>query len=169
MAEDAQLFLEIPNGNAVHYVRSDGHYKIPGITLLDFEDARRWHRAFFPDAGPYDTFFYGSLDFYLAAFSRNGIALRLLHVPPSDNISSLRSEFDLLTEEFVGFRERHSDKPSDLVDTIVARASEYQQRLQSHLGRLETLANPHERALLVTSLRCTYEIGNWVLTGQRAR
>ena len=169
MAPDARLFLEIPNGNAVHYVRSDGHYKIPGITLLDFEDARRWHRAFFPEAGPYDTFFYGSLDFYLAAFSRHGIALRLLHVPPSDSIGSLRSEFDLLTEEFVGFRERHSDKPSDLVDTIVARASDYQHRLQAQLERVDSLENPEERALLVTSLRCAYEVGNWVITGQRSR
>jgi 2-polyprenyl-3-methyl-5-hydroxy-6-metoxy-1,4-benzoquinol methylase len=167
MAADARLFLEIPNGNAVHYVRSDGHYKIPGITLLDFEDARRWHRAFYPDAGPYDTYFYGTLDYYLAGFSRRGIALRLLDVPSPDTLGTLRAEFDSLGEEMLGFRERHADKPPDLVDTIVTRASDYQHRLESLLDRLESLENPAERALLATSLRVTYEIGNWVLSGSR--
>lgn len=168
MADDAQLFLEIPNGSAVHYVRSDGHYKIPLITLLDFEDARRWHRAFYPDAGPYDTYFYGSLDYYLAAFSRRGIALRLLHVPPSDDLGHMRADFDQLAEEMLGFRERHADKPSDLVDTIVTRAGDYQQRLGSLFDRLENLDNPREKALLATSLRVSYEIGNWILSGFKA-
>jgi len=168
MGPGARLFLEIPNGNAVHYVRSDGHYKLPGITLVDFEDARRWHRSFYPDAGPYDTYFYGSLDFYLSAFSRQGIALRLLTVPPGDNLGTLESEFELLADELLGFRERYSDKPPDLVDTIVSRAGDYQHRLRSQLDRLETLDNPAERALLATSLRVTYEVGNWVLSGSKA-
>ena len=167
MAPDARLFLEIPNGNAVHYVRSDGHYKLPGITLLDFEDARRWHRAFFPDAGPYDTFFYGSLDFYLAAFSRRGISLRLLNPPTSGDVGVLESELTQLVEEMLGFRERHSEKPADLVDTIVARAASYTELLRTQLDRLANLQNPSERALLATSLRSTFEIGNWILLGHR--
>jgi 2-polyprenyl-3-methyl-5-hydroxy-6-metoxy-1,4-benzoquinol methylase len=167
LAPEARLFLEIPNGNAVHYVRSDGHYKLPGITLLDFEDARSWHRVFYPDAGPYDTYFYGTLDFYLAAFSRHGIALRLLHVPRGDDVEQLGAELDLLAHEFAGFRERHSDKVPELVDKIVTRATDYQSQLRAQLERLETLENPHERTVLATSLRCTYEIGNWVLLGHR--
>jgi 2-polyprenyl-3-methyl-5-hydroxy-6-metoxy-1,4-benzoquinol methylase len=167
MTPGARLYLEIPNGTAVHYVRSDGHYKIPGITLLDFEDARRWHGAFFPEAGPYDTYFYGTLDFYLAAFSQRGIALQLLHVPTGDDVSKLRSEFDSLVQEFAGFRQRHSEKPPELVDKIVSRATDYQARLRAQLERLETLDNPLERTLMATSLRCTYEIGNWVLIGHR--
>ena len=168
MAVGARLFLEIPNGNAIQYVRSDGHYKIPGITLLDFEDARSWHRGFYPEAGPYDTYFYGTLDFYLAAFSRNGIALRLLHVTTGDDVDTLRAELDLLTHEFAGFREKHSDKAPELVDKIVNRAADYQARLRAQLERLETLENSAERTILATSLRCTYEIGNWVLLGDRA-
>jgi SAM-dependent methyltransferase len=168
MAPGARLFLEIPNGNAIHYVRSDGHYKIPGITLLDFKDARSWHRVLHPEAGPYDTYFYGTLDFYLAAFSRYGIALRLLHVPTGDDVDTLRAELDLLAHEFAGFREKHSDKAPELVDKIVSRASDYQARLRAQLERLETLENPAERTILATSLRCTYEIGNWVLLGHRA-
>ena len=165
MAPQARLFLEIPNGNAIHYVRSDGHYKLPGITLLDFEDARRWHRAFYPKAGPYDTYFYGSLDFYLAAFSRRGIALRLLQIPPSNEISGLVAELDLLSQEFIGFRERHSDKPADLVEKILTLVDAYQTRLQSLLDRHQALDNPKERLLLGTTLRVDYEIGNWVLMG----
>jgi 2-polyprenyl-3-methyl-5-hydroxy-6-metoxy-1,4-benzoquinol methylase len=167
MAPSARLFLEIPNGNAIQYVRRDGHYKIPGITLLDFEDARAWHREFYPDAGTYDTYFYGTLDFYLAAFSRRGIALRLLQVPTGDVPDSFQRELDLLAHEFAGFRERHSDKVPELVDTIVTRATDYQSQLRAQLERLETLKNPHERTMLATSLRCTYEIGNWVLLGHR--
>ncbi|MGH8957310.1 MAG: class I SAM-dependent methyltransferase [Acidimicrobiia bacterium] len=167
MAPDARLFLEVPNGNAIHYVRSDGHYKLPGITLLDFEDARRWHRAFYPEAGPYDTFFYGSLEFYLAAFSRQGIALRLLQVPTDDDLSALRAEYDSLAHDFAGFREHHSEKPPELVDKIVTRAIAYQAQLLAQMERIEMLDNPRERTLLATSLRCTYEIGNWVLIGHR--
>jgi 2-polyprenyl-3-methyl-5-hydroxy-6-metoxy-1,4-benzoquinol methylase len=167
MAPGSRLFLEVPNGKAIQYVRSDGHYKIPGITLLDFEDARSWHREFYPDAGPYDTYFYGTLDFYLATFSRRGIALRLLHVPTGDVPDSFQRELDLLAQEFAWFRERHSDKVPELVDKIVTRATDYQSQLRAQLERLETLENPRERTVLATSLRCTYEIGNWVLLGHR--
>lgn len=167
MAGGARLFLEIPNGRAIHYVRSDGHYKLPGITLLDFEDARRWHRAFFPEASAYDTYFYGRLDFYLAAFSRKGIALRMMQVPSSDDTTALEAELALLAEEMTGFREQHSDKPADLVGTIVERAAAYQTELRFQLDRYSSLTNPNERSLLATSLRCTYEIGNWVLLGHK--
>ena len=167
MAPQARIFLEIPNGNAVHYVRSDGHYKLPGITLLDFEDARAWHRAFYPDAGPYDTYFYGTLEFYLAAFSDRGIALRLLHVPPSDEIHGVLTEFELLSQEFTGFRERHSDKPADLVATILARVGSYQTQLQSQVDRYQSLDDPKERFLLGTTLRIGYEVGNWTLAGAK--
>ena len=169
MAPSARLFLEIPNGQAIGYVRSDGHYKLPGITLLDFEDARRWHRAFFPEAGPYDTYFYGSLDFYVAAFSRHGIALQMVSTPiANDNaIEELRSQLAALQEEMSRLPEQHAGKPPDLVASILDRSNSYQTELAQLLTRHETLTNPKERVLLATSLAVTYQVGNWILLGHK--
>ena len=80
-----RLFLEIPNGLAIRYLDSDGHYKLPGITLLDHTDAERWFRSFYEDKYPYRTFFYAPLDYYVALFSRQRMALRLLNAPSPDS------------------------------------------------------------------------------------
>jgi SAM-dependent methyltransferase len=158
LAPGGRIFLEIPNGNSINYVRSDGHYKIPGITLLDFEDARRLHAERFPGASAYDTYFYGTLDYYLAAFSRHGILLRMLDVPFAGEGSVERLEEDLaaLRNESRGWVGRSRERVDAYLDEV-----------QRRLDRYDGLADPNEREIVATSLRVDYEIGNWVLEGYR--
>jgi SAM-dependent methyltransferase len=157
LVEGGRVFLEIPNGNAVKYVRSDGHYKIPGITLLDFDDARQLHQEYFPDATTYDTFFYGTLDYYLAIFSRYGTTLRLLDTPTGDSESVER-----FSTEVDGLRaDMHSWQHPASID----RAGSYLWELDRRIERFRSLANPQERDVVGTSLRTSYEVGNWMLEG----
>lgn len=169
LTPEGRIFLEIPNGRAVQYVRSDGHYKLPGITLLDFDQARRWHEEFFPGVTTYDTYFYGTLDYYLAAFSRVRIALRLDWAPPADRqaLATLNSELDELRQEMSDFSRRHSGRPVDLVGEIERRVHIYIGELQASLDRWENLERPAEAEVVGTAIRCGYEIGNWVLIGAR--
>ena len=157
LATEGRIFLEIPNGNALKYVRADGHYKIPGITLLDFADARDLHQEFFPEATTYDTYFYGTLDYYLAAFSRHGIMLRLLDVPPPDEaaIESLAAEVAELRAE----SRQWDDRMRALVDAYLAL-------VDARIARFRSLADRNERELVGMSLRISYEVGNWLLEGR---
>jgi hypothetical protein len=155
--EGGCIFLEIPNGNAVKYVRADGHYKIPGITLLDFEDARHLHQQHFPEATNYDTYFYGTLDYYLAVFSRHRVTLRLLDVPAGDDasIARLTSEVEDLRTESRQWRH----------EGAVERVRDYLSEVDVRLKRFQGLSNPQEREMHGTSLRITHEVGNWLLEG----
>ena len=159
LVSGGRVFLEIPNGNAVKYVRADGHYKIPGITLLDFEDARQLHQTVFPDATAYDTYFYGTLDYYLAVFSRHGVSLRLLDVPAGDAVSveRLSSEFEALRSETLEWSH----------PTAADRVRGYMHEFDRRLERFRALSNPSEREIIGTSLRISYEVGNWLLEGHK--
>ena len=42
MNRGGKVFLEIPNGNAVDFMRRDGHYGLFGLTLLGRSEAERW-------------------------------------------------------------------------------------------------------------------------------
>jgi SAM-dependent methyltransferase len=159
LVEGGRIFLEIPNGNAVKYVRADGHYKIPGITLLDFEDARELHQQHFPEATTYDTYFYGTLDYYLAVFSRHGVTLRLLDVPIGDDGSIER-----LSSEIEGLRAESSQWQHS---GAIGRANDYLLEVEKRLERFRALSNPSEREMIGTSLRISYEVGNWLLEGYR--
>jgi len=169
LARSGRVFLEIPNGNAVKYVRSDGHYKIPGITLLDFGDARRLHQAFFPDATAYDTYFYGTVDYYLAAFSRVGIMLRMLAVPEADPaaVELLAEEVSALQSASEEWPMVHADKPPELMAQIQERLASYLAEVNNRLARYRGLSDPAERELVGTSLRVSYEVGNWLFEGHR--
>ena len=114
-----RLFLEIPNGLAINYIESDGHYKLPGITLLDHTDAETWFRSFYEDQYPYNTFFYAPLDYYLALFSRNGMPLRLLNTPSRRSEQRSRpwqnSWAATLAAGSKASDDEFPDKPSDLI------------------------------------------------------
>ncbi len=169
LAPGGRVFLEIPNGNAIKYVRSDGHYKIPGITLLDFDEARRWHRAFFPDATTYDTFFYGTVDYYLATFSRMGVLLRMLEVPHGDpgSIERLAGDLKALEAESHNWPTAFAGKPTEIMAIIQERLGSYLAEINLRLNRYRRLTDPAERELVGTSLRVSYEVGNWLFEGHR--
>lgn len=164
------LFLEIPNGQAVQYVGSDGHYKLPGITLLEHTEAERWFRSFYEDAYPYRTYFYAPLSFYIALFSGVGLPLRLLNapVPDMEAVEGLLQQWTETRERISGLTTEALDKPQDLVEEIQARAGEMNVRF----GRLYATATssplPEERDLASVILRTTFGLDSFLLEGRKS-
>ena len=81
------LFMEIPNKDSVHFVASDGHFELFGITLLDRQDAVAYHQSRFNDE--YDVGEYFPLKSYWSSLRAVGCEPGLL--PPAD-ASRLRFE-----------------------------------------------------------------------------
>jgi 2-polyprenyl-3-methyl-5-hydroxy-6-metoxy-1,4-benzoquinol methylase len=71
------IYLEIPNGACPDYVLRDGHHRLFGITLLDFEDARGYYSRRV-SYGEYDTYNYLDFDGYVRLFEACGLSLTLL-------------------------------------------------------------------------------------------
>jgi 2-polyprenyl-3-methyl-5-hydroxy-6-metoxy-1,4-benzoquinol methylase len=165
-----RLFLEIPNGAAIRYIESDGHYKLPGITLLDHLDAEGWFRAFYEDRYPYQTYFYASLDYYLSLFSRSGIHLRLLNAPPAHHqaVVDLAQQWEEAHQRLLHLGAELPDKPADLIEAIQTRASE----IATRFGRLLTTASSsplaEERDIAASILLTTFGLDSFLLEGRKS-
>lgn len=162
-----RLFLEIPNGMALRYIESDGHYKLPGITLLDHAEAERWFRAFYEDRYPYNTFFYAPLDYYLALFSRNRVPLRLLNWPSPDQeaVVILAQQWDVIHRHLKGMGDEFPDKPGELISEIGRRADDVGTRFRSLLATATGSPLPEERSLAATVIRTTFGLESFLLEG----
>ncbi len=166
---NGRLFLEIPNGLAINYIESDGHYKLPGITLLDHADAERWFRSFYQDQYPYNTFFYAPVDYYLSLFSRTGIPLRLLNTPSADqeSVTALATHWIETRRRLGALVNEFPDKPQDLIAKIGARADEVGARFGRLLATATNSSAPQERDLAATVLRTNFGLDAFLLEGRK--
>ena len=164
-----RLFLEIPNGLAIRYIESDGHYKLPGITLLDHADAEQWFRAFYADQYPYNTYFYAPVDYYLALFSRARIPLRLLNTPSADpeSITALALQWEETRARLSRLRDEFPDKPQNLIAEIGKRADEVGIRFGRLLETAMESPIAEERGLAATVLRTTFGLESFLLEGRK--
>jgi 2-polyprenyl-3-methyl-5-hydroxy-6-metoxy-1,4-benzoquinol methylase len=164
-----RLFLEIPNGLALRYIESDGHYKLPGITLLDHAEAEQWFRAFYEDQYPYNTYFYAPVDYYLALFSRSRIPLRLLNTPSADpeSITALALQWETTRARLTGLGDEFPDKPQDVIAEIGKRADEVGIRFARLLETVMESPFQEERDLAATVLRTTFGLESFLLEGRK--
>jgi hypothetical protein len=154
---------------ALRYIESDGHYKLPGITLLDHTEAERWFRAFFESDYPYNTYFYAPVDYYLALFSRNRLPLRLLNTPTADreSVDALANQWETTHGRLKGLGEEFSDKPQDLAAEIGRRAEDVNTRFRRLLATATASPIPEERSLAATVLRTTFGLESFLLEGRK--
>ena len=164
-----RLFLEIPNGMALRYIESDGHYKLPGITLLDHAEAEKWFRAFYLADYPYNTYFYAPVDYYLGLFSRNRLPLRLLNTPSADHesVTTLATQWDETHRRLKALAGEFPDKPQDLIVEIGRRADEVGIRFSRLLATATESPFPEERSLAATVLRTTFGLESFLLEGRK--
>jgi 2-polyprenyl-3-methyl-5-hydroxy-6-metoxy-1,4-benzoquinol methylase len=162
-----RLFLEIPNGMALRYIESDGHYKLPGITLLDHAEAEQWFRSFYEDRYPYNTYFYAPLDYYVALFSRHGIPLRLLNSPSGDqeSVEVLAQQWEAVHRHVKGLGDEFPDKPRDLIAEIGRRADDVGIRLGRLLHTATASPFPEEKSVAATVIRTTFGLESFLLEG----
>ncbi|HEY7564994.1 MAG TPA: methyltransferase domain-containing protein [Acidimicrobiia bacterium] len=168
LAPRGRLFLEIPNGQAARYLQSDGHYQLPGITLLDHADAKRWFRATHHDQYPYRTYFYAPLEYYISLFSRAGLHLRLLNPPVAD--ASLTEPLAARWDEAIATLRALTatpEQPTELVTSIQKRAEEADLGFRRLLETARSSPTPEERAVAQTTLLTRYGLESFLLEGRK--
>jgi 2-polyprenyl-3-methyl-5-hydroxy-6-metoxy-1,4-benzoquinol methylase len=159
-----KLFLEIPNGLAIDFIRKDGHYGLFGITLLGRNAAEQWWGRFFGDT--YGVEHYASLAYYLQIFSEAGIALRLLSEVEDREarMAEIEEAFNALEAELADL---DGPETPDLVDTIRLRGTDeithYRQLRSRYLESTVTA----ERDIILRDIVTTYGLTFWTLEGTR--
>ena len=159
-----KAFLEIPNGSAVDFMLSDGHYGLFGITLLGREPAERWWGHHYSDT--YGVEHYATVPYYLQIFSAAGISLRLLSGAPDQEarLGEVDAAFDRLEKELEAFDKLEAP---DLVAEIRRRGSEELGRFRQLRARIDGTDIPAERAILVSEVVNTYGTTFWTLEGTK--
>jgi 2-polyprenyl-3-methyl-5-hydroxy-6-metoxy-1,4-benzoquinol methylase len=164
MKRGGKVFLEIPNGSAVDFMRRDGHYGLFGLTLLGRSEAERWWRLHYHDT--YGVEHYAPLSYYLGIFSASGISLRLLTIVenPEMRMAEIAKAFDHLEDELGSL-----EKPEavDLVESIRRRGGEEIGRFRQLRARLESSDVAAERSILVEEILSTYGMTFWTLEGTK--
>jgi hypothetical protein len=164
MKRGGKVFLEIPNGTAVDFMRRDGHYGLFGLTLLGRSAAERWWRLHYHDV--YGVEHYAPLSYYLGIFSVAGISLRLLTTieKPEKRIAEIAEAFDRLEEE-LGALEK--EEAPELAEAIRRRGGEEIGRFRQLRFRLESSDVAAERSILVDEILSTYGMTFWTLEGTK--
>ena len=165
MKAGGKVFLEIPNGRAVDFMRRDGHYGLFGLTLLGRVEAERWWRLHFHDV--YGVEHYASLSYYLAIFSAVGISLRLLTRidDPAPRLVEIGDAFDRLEGELASL---HQEEAPDLAAAIRARGTEEILRFRQLRSRIERSTVSQEQTILLDEILTTYGMTFWTLEGTKA-
>jgi 2-polyprenyl-3-methyl-5-hydroxy-6-metoxy-1,4-benzoquinol methylase len=164
LKRDGKVFLEIPNGSAVDFMRRDGHYGMFGLTLLGRVEAERWWRLQYHDV--YGVEHYAPLSYYLGIFSAAGISLRLLTRidDPDKSLIEVGESFDRLEEELAALEKTEAP---DLVDRIRGRGSEEIVRFRQLRARFESSTLAAERAILRDEILTSYGMTFWTLEGTK--
>ena len=164
MKKGGKVFLEIPNGSSVDFMRKDGHYGLFGLTLLGRSEAERWWRLNYHD--DYGVEHYAPLSYYLGIFSVAGVSLRLLTTVENHDkrMSEISETFDRLEEELASLE--RAEAP-ELVEAIRRRGGEEITRFRQLRTRLEGSAIAAERAILADEIFSTYGMTFWTLEGTK--
>jgi len=164
MKRGGKVFLEIPNGSAVDFMRKDGHYGLFGLTLLGRAEAERWWRLHYHDI--YGVEHYAPLSYYLGIFSASGISLRLLTRidDPDKMLGEIGESFDRLEEELASLKR---DDAPELAEAIRQRGGEETVRFRQLRARVESSDVPAERSILTNEILTTYGMTFWTLEGTR--
>jgi len=170
LVRNGSLFLSIPNGRSVDSMRSDNHYGLVGLTLLDREQAERWWRIHYRDE-IYGVEHHAPLSLYIDLFSRHGISLRLLDSNPDSEkltamVVGLEERFDALDTQLASLHHDHHDAP-ELIDAIQERGAEEIDHFRRTVTRYRASRVPAEKAILGELLYDTYGRNAWQLKGVR--
>ena len=164
MNRGGKVFLEIPNGSAVDFMRRDGHYGLFGLTLLGRSEAERWWRLHYRDV--YGVEHYAPLSYYLSIFSAAGISLRLLtrEENPAKRVEEVSEAFDRLEEELASLEKAEAP---ELAAAIRRRGGEEIQRFRQLRERLGSSEVPAERSIITEEILATYGMTFWTLEGTK--
>ena len=164
LVDGGLVYLSIPNAQAVDFILSDGHYGVFGLTLLDRSQAESWWRHHYPGDN-YTVEHYAPLPYYLEAFSRAGISLRLLDTPRVDDPEALVARIEEQFEAVERRLEGELPEDSQLRRVLAQRAAEEAAGFRQLARRLQESQVPAERDILTRTIALTYEARFWQLAG----
>jgi 2-polyprenyl-3-methyl-5-hydroxy-6-metoxy-1,4-benzoquinol methylase len=102
------LLMVIPNAFYVGFLREDGHFRLPGITLLERDEAKRYYNNIFK--GEYTVGHYKSLPFYFYHLMRSGISPKLINATTITDLTELKAEFENSIKVLDSFNYRRVDQ-----------------------------------------------------------
>jgi 2-polyprenyl-3-methyl-5-hydroxy-6-metoxy-1,4-benzoquinol methylase len=130
------LVLEIPNGDSLSFVASDGHFSLFGITLLSRSEAVEYHRKLF--SFEYDMGDYYPLEFYETEMNKLGLQRQMVSSPfhPKRDMKELDQLVSEVIRGYINFLEGpFSRLPERLNQRIQLSFSTYMNHLISDLAK----------------------------------
>jgi 2-polyprenyl-3-methyl-5-hydroxy-6-metoxy-1,4-benzoquinol methylase len=137
------LFMEIPNKYFSGFLREDGHYKLPGITLLPKSQADKYYRAIFDSDNTVGH--YKSLSWYYYHLMRNGLQPKLVNNLKVSNISDLVFDFEESLRILKIFNDDRLDK--SLNADIRQRTYELDLKFHQDLNNYHALENKNDKII----------------------
>jgi 2-polyprenyl-3-methyl-5-hydroxy-6-metoxy-1,4-benzoquinol methylase len=122
LRENGAAYFEIPNRYNPSYVRADGHFGIFGITLLNFDDAKKYYELIRPGSS-YGMGYYMEFDQYEFMFDNLGFKIELLE--ESFNHISFQSVLDDVDKIREECESKLATVPPELKELVDARIRDY--------------------------------------------
>ncbi len=126
------VYVKIPNRDSLHFVASDGHFGLFGITQLDRATAIQYHWEHFH--WDYDVGDYYSLETCLSFFSSAGLRAEL--VPPPSVVTAELTQFPALLEALQQAHARLAEPNPSIRARLEQAYSAYRSRLDADRLRL---------------------------------
>jgi 2-polyprenyl-3-methyl-5-hydroxy-6-metoxy-1,4-benzoquinol methylase len=127
LAPGGIAYLEFPNKYFPRFVRSDGHYGLFGITLLDNLDAKEYFRLHKPNV-PYDVI-YLELDQFNAMIRHAGMTLEILkETYEGFTVDSILADVQQLEKDA---KELLQTVPKPMLEKVSAKFSDYLRSVRS--------------------------------------
>ena len=168
-AKNGILYAVIPNKYYVRYLLTDGHYQLPGITLLSHADAERYYEIASLGGG-YDIDHYRTLTYYLHHLGQNRMSVELLKNGLAfDDLNQLADEFEQVREFFETFS--NPSLPANIVAKIVKRARVVYTTFRGLKERYERACSrdAKEAARLADKIVVRYGMWSWHVIARRVR
>jgi len=136
LAPGGMVYVEVPNRESIDFVRSDGHFGLLGITLLERREAILYQSSQFPGTD-YDVGEYLDYREYEALFERFGMRPRnipsLYH--PVHEIATAPGRLQELEEALAVFSAQ-TGVPDEVRELVQRKVSEYLRRVRGEFERV---------------------------------
>jgi len=132
--DDGCLFLKVPNKDHIAFVKSDGHFKIFGLTQLLKNNAADYYAACL---GKEKTEYYYQmgemyqLDFYVRQLSGNGLSAIVVDTPADISIDDVAHSMDDLKQAYAAWQqEKKPDLNQEIAQKVVIAVENYMNELE---------------------------------------
>ena len=153
----AVVYLEVPNRYSLNFVRSDGHFGLFGITLLERPEAMRYHSAHL--GGSYDVGEYLLLNEYSDLFRTNGFEPELIPslYHPAGELSEVEDKLKLSDAA----RDAFADPADELRSAVCTAYEAYRTEILADYEKAKTDKQ------LENEFRTTYLRDFWTFVAKR--